>query len=145
MDRYTIEELKVIPTDEIDALLETYLDARREAELNRTGLEGWKKNYPMPPIEQQYDSTIAYNGAILDAQRWLDCIKLKERDLANADEALKSAEAKLMAILPYGVWIRRGDLGIGKAYTNWGGNRHYIEVRDWQAEMPRLNHTYSGD
>lgn len=100
---------------------------------------------PEPKRPTQIENLDDYLSYIEDHNRWFAEKDKLERDVAVTERAWKELEATVIRTLPAQIWFRHGGVGIGVAYTNWGGQHYYVQIAPWEKEMSSLDHVYRGD
>lgn len=95
-----------------------------------------------PALAKQYESWDEFQAAKAEYAAWDLDFLAADQSFADFRSAHAEASQALKDVLPDQVWIRVGDEGVGKAYSNWGGSHWTIEVKPWQDEMPSLHHTH---
>lgn len=130
---------------QLQQLVTQYREMTEQIERAREQVKRARAEVVQRQLARQYDSWDEYIAA---SERLLEAKKQAEG--AEAAASTLEIERKyvndvLVHALPPLVWIRVGDVGVGVAHTNWGGSRHYVVIKPWQAEMPSLDHSYHGD
>jgi hypothetical protein len=129
----------------VEGALEKLLEARAREKALKLDLAAFERDHSAPAQSGQYGSLDEY---LAYCQAWASHKRAHakiERALKDAQAEMTTWESELKKYLPAEVWFRIGDLAVGVAYSNWGGNNYSLEVRPWADKLPSLNHRYSGD
>ncbi len=138
-------ETMVMDKDNITQLFDEILNAVRALEDVKAQRREFEK-LPRPKMPKACETIDEW----LEYKRWQAEFEAKEKHIrSHVEEALKRVEDLTKTWfrlgLPGEVWFRYGDVGIGMAFSDWGGPHHYPMIEPWRDEMPSLDHRYRGD
>lgn len=129
---------------EILELFDRLRPARSACFLAQEALANFERQ-PAPKRPTQVEDLDDYLSYAEDYNRWLAEKDQLERELAVVQKRWQELETLTIRILPPQVWFRHGEVGIGIAYSNWGGSNFHVQIEPWEKEMRSLNHVHHGD
>jgi len=137
-------EAMTMDKDSITQLFDEILNAVHALEDAKARRREFEK-LPRPEIPKACKTVDEW----LEYKRWRAEFEAKEKRIRDrVEDAQKRVEDLTKAWfrlgLPGEVWFRHGHVGIGMAFSDWGGPHHYPRIQPWEDEMPSLDHRYRG-
>jgi len=139
-----MREVITMDRDNISQLFDEILNAVHTLEDAKAQRREFEKlpRPERPKACETIDKWLAY-------KRWQADFEVREKHIrSRVEEAQKRVEdltRKWFQLgLPGEVWFRHGEVGIGMAFSDWGGSHSYPVIAPWRDEMPSLDHRYYG-
>jgi hypothetical protein len=135
----------VTDSESLEALVHNWLVTKEAAErlrLRACEAQAAARDAWLAPQYESYQELTEARARLGDAN---DAKENADRAYRLVEEQRRKVEQQIKEKLPARVWVRFGQIGVGVAFTNWGGPSHYLISAPWQPEMSTLDHTYRGD